>query len=308
VDKLDILVERVTAFFCKVLPTSRLNIPPTKLAISKAFDEAEYCYQVASPDKLPAACRPVLDELKMKWPMWQAPKLLLLALADNVRINSSLMILARQNFDKITSENDKWTEDQIDLDSWVFVQQRNLIREQFVACGSLLKEASKENDVNSDWQQLKSFICLSELASRGNERMEVDMNKLITSGRLDKLIRGLLIKEPQLSIVQNWLLVTLQNKLDIKMLLEIDPKLLALVCIERKEMVGIIAKLVWRTTEGNDQGTLQVVGQMVAKVLQASADPNIILDKLEEQFRIDSYGKSEIINIIAAYLRTNKSL
>ena len=136
-DSLESLVENVVKFHNKTLQFASLGGPFSLQQLETMFAEAHFCADLVN---LPPVYSPVVDQLQEKFTLLQAPHKLLVCLCDNLRVNRESLDRARQLFDRHGT----------DLDTWLLVQQRHQMRDQFLATSQTLKQSDSEG-----WRKLK---------------------------------------------------------------------------------------------------------------------------------------------------------
>jgi len=149
------VINGVNKFFLTTLPFSQNKGPFTTAELEGMFKEADWCHQMSG--KQGRQWRE-LCSLEDRWPLSQAPKVLFLALCDNVRVNSESLEKARQLLDRSKVP---------DLESSLCVRQRNHLREVFMA-------ATEVSRVGDGWIVLQAYNMLVEITrweGRGEARL-----------------------------------------------------------------------------------------------------------------------------------------
>jgi len=276
-ESLEHMVDKVTEFFLSTLPYSRASGPFSHSQLQDMFKAAQFCEEIAS-GKLPPSFDRVVEQLQNQFPLLAASQQLLFSLGDNIKVNRQLLDFARKLHDKQGN----------DLDSWLYCNRRNQIREQFLMASRAVKGTK-------GWGQLRSYICLVEL-SRKEDRW---LSKLVME-RTDRLLGALLVPDLQFARTQQKIIENLQNVLNLDRLQSLNKEVLAEVMSERQEVVKIIVKVI-ADALNNDQ-TLDGI-EKVATVLVSFL--KLIKQKVLKEFmeRLEMliwsrFAKEELINFI----------
>jgi len=301
-EKLEELVERVTNFFCKILPASKFSLPPTEEAVCKAFKEAEFCYQASSMHVSAPAYRPIIEELEIQYPLSQAPKMLFLSLCDNVKLSSAFLKFGRQVFDRVSAgqleaiAEDSETELQPDLESWLCENQRARLREQWVKVNSVLRSSSSWG-----WGASKSHLWWSGMALRPESDISVQLIKALNEGRLDKILHGLLLQDTTFDVIKLLGMRVLRTNLKMRHLSKCEIPLLSKVCDEKLDFVEVLVTCISNdikahttTAPFNLEETVNFLQSLLKSVETHTAVT--ILNLLEKELRYEKYWKAELIN------------
>jgi len=240
-ETLEYLVDKVTEFFLSTLPYSRVGGPFHHAQLQDMFTAAQFCEHVGS-GQLPATYSHAVEQLQNQFPLLAASQQLLLSLGDNLKVN-------RQAIDTARRLHDKQVED---LDSWLYCNQRNRVRDKFLEATAAVK-GSKE------WDQLRSYMCLVEVArkeDRGLSRMVRD--------RTDRLLGALLVEDSQYIGTQQKIIGCLYDIMNLDKLHELDKEILGKVLDKREDVVSIVVKVLSDALNSNE--TLECI-EKVAEVL-----------------------------------------
>ena len=170
-NSLEHLVEQVVYFFGITLPNSQVKGPFTRSELKLMFNRAHFCGDLINTH-LPASYTPTIEKLQNQYPLSIAPKMLLLALGENLRVNFKAMEVACRLHDR----------QEQDLDTSLYHCQRNYMRDQFLSVSQALRNTDK-------WQQLRSFLNLIEI-----DKKDQGLNILVTE-KTDKALLVLLLND-----------------------------------------------------------------------------------------------------------------
>ena len=245
-DSLEYMVDKVTIFFFSTLPHSKVGGPFSTSSLRDMFSAAHFCARL-STDSLPPSYHQAVDQLQAQFALLSAPHNLLLSLADNVRVNRLAMDTARQFHD----------EQGEDLASWLCCSQRNQLRDQFLLISQQLK------NTGSEWEKLKSYMCLVELVKkegRGIERMVRD--------KTDLMLGTLRFKDDQYSTFHQQILELLPGVINLDKLEMLNKEVLAEVVCEKTEILNLVIKVFVESL--NTDKVLDTI-ERVAEVLERLA-------------------------------------
>jgi len=281
-ESLEYMVDKVTQFFLSTLPNSRVGGPFSPSQLQDMFTAAHFCADLTS-GSLPPSYHQAVEQLQAQFPLLAASQQLLLSLGDNVRVNRQALDTARKLHDKQVD----------DLDSWLYCKQRNQLRDQFLLATQAVKGTEQ-------WKQLRSYMCLVELARKDDRGLE-----RLVNDRTDRMLGALLIKDPQYvgtqqKIVQNLSIVMTLDKLEM-----LDKKVLAKVISEKTEIVKMVVKAVSEALNNVDGLDLvDRVADILASILRLikSSVLTDILGNLERGIR-NRFLREELTNILVVKLK-----
>jgi len=280
-ETLEYLVEKVTEFFLSTLPHSRIGGPFHHIQLQDMFDAAQFCEHVGS-GQLPATYSPIVEQLQNQFPLLAASQQLLLSLGDNLKVNRQSMETARRLHDKQVE----------DLDSWLYCNQRNKVRDKFLEATAALK-GSKE------WDQLRSYMCLVEMArkeDRGLSRMVRD--------RTDRLLGALLVEDSQYIGTQQKIIGYLYDIMNLDKLQDLDKEILGNVLNKREDVVRIVVKVVTDALNSNESlECIDRVAEILATFLKFIKHPTLssFLERLDSVI-CNRFVRDELTNLLVTKL------
>jgi len=281
-DKLNYLVEKVTYFFEVTLQTSKLSGPFSPSKLEEMFTAAHFCTNVAS-GKLPPQYHNVVEQLQTQYLLLEAPKLLLLSLGDNIRVNRQAMDTARHLHDQ-TGE---------DLDTWLYCNQRNQLRDQFIMATQHLKGTNQ-------WDKLRSYMHLVELTKDEGRGVEDVVNS-----RTDKMLRALLFSDEQFVTVQQKIISHLPQVLSMDKVESLDKKLLGEVVSAKLEVLKLVVNVFSDALNNvDDVDPIERIAEVLYSILiccQSKAGEEL-LERLDVGLR-NRFIKEELINCLAVKAR-----
>lgn len=299
--RLEDLVDKVTKFFCRRLPNAREGGPFTKLKITSMFEEASYCYKLCSGDTdLPPVYRTVIDELGLQWPLYDAPRLLYLALADNIRVNQEHLSCARDEYDSISTHQD--------LELHLCHFQRNELRETFLAISNVAKQTT-------NWAIFKAYILLVDLHEKFQRlpsyRFSEELARIsLNPSGVEKLVASLALENisDDVRTTQAAVSRTLNRELKFDQIKSCDVDVLALAVQVRPELANTVIRLISEKIEQTcDVQTLENIANFLGKVLTSSnfTEQSSFLKRLDAVFSRGSFAQSELLNFLVVYLKQN---
>lgn len=96
-ENLQYIVDKTVNFYKKTVPKARLGGPFTDKDLECMFTEAHFCADLLN---LPPVYQSLVDSIQEKFNLLQAPQILFVGLADNLRVNKQSLDKARALFDK----------------------------------------------------------------------------------------------------------------------------------------------------------------------------------------------------------------
>jgi len=279
-------INGVNKFFLSTLPFSQNKGPFTTAELEGMFKEADWCQQMAGRQGREWR---QLSSLEEKWPLFQAPKVLFLALCDNVRVNSENLEKARQLLDRSVVP---------DLESSLCVRQRNHLREVFMA-------ASEVSRAGDGWIELQAYNMLVEI-SRWEGRGEARLVRMLEE-KPEKLLAVLLVEQrEEVRMAKDRVadLVLRKGNL-VKFHGSCDHDLLARVC-NLTEGRQIFLKLVARGLDSVNN--VAAVGEVIVSLVTNphNLEPGLLLEELEEALSThSSFLRAELLNFLAVRLKTS---
>jgi len=278
------VINGVNKFFLTTLPFSQNKGPFTTAELEGMFKEADWCHQMSG--KQGRQWRE-LCSLEDRWPLSQAPKVLFLALCDNVRVNSESLEKARQLLDRSKVP---------DLESSLCVRQRNHLREVFMAA----TEVSRAGD---GWIVLQAYNMLVEI-TRWEGRGEARLTRMLEE-KPEKLLAALLVDQREdVRMAKDRVVDLVIRKGNLVRLHgSCDHDLLARIC-NSAEGTQIILRLVARALDSVN--SVAAVGEVIVSLVtnQLSLEPGLLLEKLEEALSTHSnFVKAELLNFLTVRLK-----
>lgn len=286
-DNMEEMVDKVSRFFLQTLPASRSKGPFSPRVLGSMFAEAQFCQDVSSKAK---QYKKVVDSLEAKWPLFQASKVLFLGLCDNPRVNSASLDIARQLFDGSSTA---------DLDTLLCTQQRNHLRDVFMAASQAIKPGP-------GWSLLKSYMLLIRMDPSQQDAEDRKLAKLLEE-KPHMLLEALLIKEEKVEWSQDRIMRLLSKRLNLAKLIKCEISLLGRVCEENEAALDIILKaLVTALIEDPSFEKVEQVGSVVVGLVTSGGccNPLPILQKLDTSLP-PSFARAELLNWLTAKLACN---
>ena len=142
-ENLQYIVDKTVNFYKRTVLKAKLEGPFTEKDLESMFTEAHFCSDLLS---LPPVYQNLVENIQEKYNLLLAPQILLVSLADNLRVNKQSLDKARELFDKEVKR--KLLIAMIatncfqgsDLNSWLLVKQRESSRKQFLDLSQKLKD------------------------------------------------------------------------------------------------------------------------------------------------------------------------
>jgi len=298
---LEDLVDKVTKFFCRRLPNAREGGPFAKTKIASMFEEAGHCYKLLAEDTdLPPVYRPVIDELVVQWPLYDAPRLLYLALADNIRVNREHLAFARGEHDSIHKHQD--------LELHLCDFQRNELREAFLEISNVAKQTTS-------WARFKAYVLLVDLHEKFQRfpayRFSEELTRIsMKPAGVDKLVASLTLENisDDLRTTQAAVSRTLNRELKLEQIKSCDVDILALAIEARPEVANTVVRLVSENIEHScDVETIEDIAKFLANILTSKNFTNqaSFLNRLDLIFGQGSFAQSELLNFLFVFLKQN---
>jgi len=277
------VVDGINKFFLSTLPFSQTKGPFSTAELEGMFNEANWCQQVGGKQEK----RKELSALEDRWPLCQAPKVLFLALCDNMRVNYESLEKAGQMLDRSSVP---------DMESSLCARQRNHFREVFLAAG----EVSRLGD---GWVILQAYNLLLEI-SRWEGRGESRLTRMLEEKPETLVATFLVDQREEVRMAQDRVadLVIRKGNL-LKLHHTCNNDLLARVC-SQAEGRQVILKLTSRAMESVNGVVLlgEVIINLVSNPL--NTEPRLLLEGLEEALTSHSkFLKSELLNYLSVRLR-----
>jgi len=294
------LVETVTQFFCRRIPAAREGGPFNKPKITAMFDEARYCHKLTVNSDISAVYATVVEELVAQWPLYDAPKLLFLALADNIRVNREHLTFARSEYDSINEYQD--------LELYLCDQQRNEFRETFLSISNVAKQSS-------NWVRFKAYILLAELHEKRqrlpSDRFSDELERtMLRPGGVDKMVACLTLENITDDVCTTQASVSrlLNRELNFEQITNCDVAVLASGIQTRPEIANTVVRLISEKVEQKcDVATLENVATFTGNIITSSnfSDQAAFLNRLDSVFSQGSFAQSEFMNLLVVFLKLN---
>ena len=194
---------------------------------------------------LPSSYSSTISELQTRFPLISANQNLLLTLGDNIRVNKECLDYARILNDKKV----------LDLDTWLYCEQRNLMRDDFLASCRVLRKSEY-------WDQLRSYMLLLDLVIKDEKKFKKTLDE-----KIENVFRSLLIEDINLTEMQLKIIDYLPNIMSFEKYALINAKLMVHV-IESKPVIQtlLINAVVCHLNENND--SLENVADFIVRLVK----------------------------------------
>ena len=274
-NSLEHLVEQVVYFFGITLPNSQVKGPFTRSELKLMFNRAHFCGDLINTH-LPASYTPTIEKLQNQYPLSIAPKMLLLALGENLRVNFKAMEVACRLHDR----------QEEDLDTSLYHCQRNYMRDQFLSVSQALRNTDK-------WQQLRSFLNLIEI-----DKKDQGLNILVTE-KTDKALLVLLLNDDYYLGIQQRVEDQLLSHLTFDMLEKLEKKLLANVVSIRKKMLSFVLRTLEEYLNSAEDNVIERASCFLSEFLELlnSSVLKEVLGRLELGIN-NRFIREELLNCI----------